>query len=87
MKETFNKNTGLWRSDNRLIITVNYIKPIVDYTKQHDIFQLTKRARKAQYLLILVILRVTMVALHLFEKNGRGSKEIIEENEKAFRRL
>ena len=46
MKEKFNENTGLWRSDNSFIIPVNYIKPIVDYTKQHDIFQLTKTPEK-----------------------------------------
>ena len=46
VKETFDENTGLWRSDNSFIIPVNYIKPIVDYTKQHDIFQLTKTPEK-----------------------------------------
>ena len=38
----FDENTGLWRSDNSFIIPANYIKPIVDYRKQHDIFQLAK---------------------------------------------
>ena len=46
MKETLDENTGLWRSDNSFIIPVNFIKPIVDYTKQHDIFQLTKTPEK-----------------------------------------
>ena len=46
VKEMFDENTGLWRIDNNFIIPVNYIKPIVDYTKQHDIFQLTKTPEK-----------------------------------------
>ena len=46
MKETFDENTGLWRSDNSFVIPVNYIKPIVDYKKQHDIFQLKKTPEK-----------------------------------------
>ena len=46
MKKTFDENTGLWPSDNSFTIPVNYIKPIVDYTKQHDIFQPTKTPEK-----------------------------------------
>ena len=61
--EAFNECTGLWRSDNSFFTPLNYIKPIVDYTKQHDIFQPTKTPEKTQQLLILLILSVTMVAL------------------------
>ena len=46
VKETFDESMGLSRSDNSFFIPVNYIKPIVDYSKQHDIFQLTKTPEK-----------------------------------------
>ena len=47
MNKTFDENTRLWRSDNSFIIPVNYIKPIVEYTKQHDVFQLTRTPEKS----------------------------------------
>ena len=31
---------------NSFIIPVNYIEPILDYTKQNDLFQLTKTPEK-----------------------------------------
>ena len=45
--ETFDENTRLWRSDKSFIIPVNYIEPIVEYTIQHDVFQLTRTPEKS----------------------------------------
>ena len=44
-KEMFDENTVLCSSDKSFVITVNFIKPIVEYTKE-NIFQLTKRPEK-----------------------------------------
>ena len=46
VKETFDDKTGLWRSENSFILPIKFIKPISDYTKQHDIFQLTRTPEK-----------------------------------------
>ena len=47
VNEIFDENTRLLRSDNNFIIPVIYIKPIVEYTKQQDVFQLTRTPEKS----------------------------------------
>ena len=44
--EKTEKNAGQWHSDNNFFIPVNYLKPIINYTKQNDTFQLTKTPEK-----------------------------------------
>ena len=46
LKEMFDENTVVWRSDKSFNIHVNYIKTIVEYKKQHDCFQLTKTLQR-----------------------------------------
>ena len=43
--ESYDDKTELWHTKNS-IIPVNYIEPILDYTKQNDLFQLTKTPEK-----------------------------------------
>ena len=63
---------NLWRIHRymaqwwQLFVPVNYVKPAVEYTKQHYIFQLTKRTTTQQWLNLL-ILRVTMAASRLLK--------------------
>ena len=42
VKESFDDKTQLWHTKNSFIVPVNYIEPILEYTKQNDLFQLTK---------------------------------------------
>ena len=44
--ESYDDKTELWHTKNSFIIPVNYIEPILDYTKQNDLFQLTKTPEK-----------------------------------------
>ena len=46
VRENFDDKTELWHTKNSFIIPVNYIEPILDYTKQNDLFQLTKTPEK-----------------------------------------
>ena len=45
VKESFDDKTELWHTKNSFIVPVNYIEPILQYTKQNDLFQLTKRQK------------------------------------------
>ena len=47
MKESFDDKTELWHIKNSFIVPLNCIEPILEYTKQNDLFQLTKTAEKS----------------------------------------
>ena len=46
VQESFDDKTELWHVKNSFIVPVNYIEPILEYTKQNDLFQLTKTPKK-----------------------------------------
>ena len=46
VKESFDDKTQLWHTKNRFLVPVNYSEPIIEYTKQNDLFQLTKTSEK-----------------------------------------
>ena len=46
VKESFDYKTELLHTKNSFIIPVNYIEPILEYTKQNDLFQLTRTPEK-----------------------------------------
>ena len=88
VNETFNENTRLWRSDNSFIIPVNYIKPIVEYTKQHDVFQLTRTPEKSAAVSGYPYSpRYYGCITPIKTKNGRGCEKIFKENQKIVRGL
>ena len=47
VKESFDYKTELWHTKNSFILPVNYIEPILEYTKQNDLFHLTKTPEKS----------------------------------------
>ena len=47
VKESFDDKTQLWHTKNNIIVPVNYIEPILEYTKQNDLFHLTKTPEKS----------------------------------------
>ena len=47
LKESFDDKTDLWHTKNSFIVPVNYIEPILEYTKQNDLFHLTKTQEKS----------------------------------------
>ena len=47
VKEGFDDKTQLWHTKNSFIVPVNYIEPILEYTKQNDLFHLTKTPEKS----------------------------------------
>ena len=47
VKESFDDKTQLWHTKNSFIGPVNYIEPILEYTKQNGLFQLTKTPKKS----------------------------------------
>ena len=47
VKESFDDKTELWHTKNSFILPVNYIEPILEYTKQNDLFHLTKTPEKS----------------------------------------
>ena len=47
VQESFDDKTELWHIKNSFIVPVNYIEPILEYTKQNDLFQLTKTPEKS----------------------------------------
>ena len=47
VKESSDDKTELWHTKNSFIIPVNYIEPILEYTKQNDLFQLTRTPEKS----------------------------------------
>ena len=47
VKESFDDKTQLWHTKNSFIVPVNYIEPILEYTKQNDLFHLTKTPEKS----------------------------------------
>ena len=47
VKENFDDKTDLWHTKNSFIVPVNYIEPILEYTKQNDLFHLTKMPEKS----------------------------------------
>ena len=47
VKESFDDKTELWHTKNSFIVPVNYIEPILEYTKQNDLFNLTKTPEKS----------------------------------------
>ena len=47
VKESFDDQTELWHTKNSFIVPVNYIEPILEYTKQNDLFHLTKTPEKS----------------------------------------
>ena len=46
VRESFDDKTQLWHRVNSFIVPVNYIEPILEYTKQNDSIQLTKTPEK-----------------------------------------
>ena len=47
VKESFDDKTELWHTKNSFFVPVNYIEPILEYTKQNDLFHLTKTPEKS----------------------------------------
>ena len=47
VKESFDDKTQLWHTKNSFIVPVNYFEPILEYTKQNDLFHLTKTPEKS----------------------------------------
>ena len=47
VKESFDDKTQLWHTKNSIFVPVNYIEPILEYTKQNDLFHLTKTPEKS----------------------------------------
>ena len=47
VKESFDDQTELWHTKNSFIVPVNYIEPILEYTKQNDLSHLTKTPEKS----------------------------------------
>ena len=47
VKESFDDKTELWHTENSFIVPVNYIEPILEYTKQNDLFHLIKTPEKS----------------------------------------
>ena len=46
VQESFDDKTELWHIKKSFIVPVNYVEPILQYTKQNDLFQLTKKRQK-----------------------------------------
>ena len=46
-EESFDDKTQLWHTKNSFIVPVNYIEPILEYTKQNDLFHLTKTPERS----------------------------------------
>ena len=47
VKESFDDKTQLWHTKNNFLVPVIYIEPKLEYTKQSDLFQLTKTPEKS----------------------------------------
>ena len=47
VQESFDDKTESWHIKYSFIVPVNYIEPILEYTKQNDLFQLTKTPEKS----------------------------------------
>ena len=47
VQESFDDKTELWHIKNSFIVPVNYLEPILEYTKQNDLFHLTKTPEKS----------------------------------------
>ena len=47
VQESFDDKTELWHIKNSFIVPVNYLEPILQYTKQNDLFHLTKTPEKS----------------------------------------
>ena len=47
VKERFDDKTDLRHTKNSFIVPVNYIEPMLEYTKQNDLFHLTKTPEKS----------------------------------------
>ena len=46
VNEDFDDKTKLWHTRNSFIVPVTCIEPILEYTKQNNLFQLTKTPEK-----------------------------------------
>ena len=84
--EIFDDKTGLWRSENSFNLTIIFIKPISDYTKQHDIFQLTRTPKK--FGVSWITLFATILWMHYtYQIEKRRCENLIQANPKIVCRL
>ena len=71
VKESFDYKTELWHTKNSFILPVNYIEPILEYTKQNDLFHLTKTPENHQDTKSLHMLIDIMDVLLPFKQRSR----------------
>ena len=87
VKETFDDKTQLWHTKNSFIVPVNYIEPILEYTKHNDLISTYKNARK-----IVTTRRVSICSSILWmyyshSNKKAGCEKIGKANKRTFCRL